>query len=249
MEVTFPNKFEELVDAPVSGFHINNPYLVSSMDTAEITSTLSDLSDAHYPTLAADEDKAQNAIDFLYGCVESYASLDCQYLADLARCGGEAIEGAGQGAQGQGAGQEGLGQRQRAGAAAGPELITFFKKGIYLFAHMCAKAEAEAKKIANTTGAGAKKGKKAGSVATAATVLLEALLHQEHFPAQAADLLAAAQARAQQQGGLIIAEIMSEIGRMGFAHMPAAGVRNVASFIEAFAKTAPNSMIDAFPVL
>jgi len=86
---------------------------------------------------------------------------------------------------------------------------------------------------------------------TVSTTLLEAIVQVEHMgnTGIAAELCAQSRAVSRPQGTMIIAEIMSEISRMGFSHMPAASIRNVAAFLESFAKLAPACIADAFPML
>lgn len=92
--------------------------------------------------------------------------------------------------------------------------------------------------------------KSSSSYATVSTALLEAVVQFEHMAVSVgAELCAQCRSLALSQGSQIIAEILSEISRMNYASMPATSVKNIASFIESFAKAAPASVAEAFPIL
>lgn len=92
--------------------------------------------------------------------------------------------------------------------------------------------------------------KSSSSYATVSTALLEAVVQFEHMAVSTgAELCAQCKTLAVNQGSQIIAEILSEISRMNYTNMPATSVKNIASFIESFAKAAPASVSEAFPIL
>jgi hypothetical protein len=88
------------------------------------------------------------------------------------------------------------------------------------------------------------------SYSTVATALLEAIVAVEHIAtSSAAELCHHIRLVGPAQGSQIVNEILGEISRMNFANMPATGIKNVGSFLESFAKIAPASVCDAFPIL
>jgi hypothetical protein len=92
--------------------------------------------------------------------------------------------------------------------------------------------------------------KSSASYAMLSTALLEAIVQHEHVAmTQGPELCAQCRTLAPTQGAQITAEILSEICRMNYASMPASSTKNIASFVEAFAKVAPTAVTDAFPVL
>ena len=92
--------------------------------------------------------------------------------------------------------------------------------------------------------------KSSSSYATVSTALLEAIVQCEHVAlSTGAELCHQSRLLAPSQGSLIVSEILSEISRMNYTHMPATSIKNIASFLEAFAKLAPAAVAEAFPIL
>lgn len=92
--------------------------------------------------------------------------------------------------------------------------------------------------------------KSSSSYATVSTALLEAIVQFEHISlSYGAELCHQSRLLAPSQGSQIVAEILSEVSRMNYANMPATSIKNIASFIEAFAKLAPAAVAEAFPIL
>jgi hypothetical protein len=92
--------------------------------------------------------------------------------------------------------------------------------------------------------------KSSASYAMLSTALLEAIVQHEHIALSVgAELCAQCLTLAPAQGAQVTAEILSEVCRMNYATMPASSTKNIASYLEAFAKAAPSAVSDAFPVL
>lgn len=92
--------------------------------------------------------------------------------------------------------------------------------------------------------------KSSASYATVSTALLEAIVQHEHFAGTVgAELCAQCRHTAPAQGSQVVAEVLSDICRMNYAAMPASSIKNIASFVEAFAKSAPACISETFPIL
>lgn len=122
--------------------------------------------------------------------------------------------------------------------------------GISGTAHKEIAARALCAKVFARTVAHFGNAKSSASYAMLSTALLEAIVQHEHIAVSVgAELLAQCRAVAPAQGAQVTAEILGEVCRMNYATMPAGSTKNIASFLEAFAKVAPAAMSDAFPVL
>jgi condensin complex subunit 1 len=82
-----------------------------------------------------------------------------------------------------------------------------------------------------------------GSYASLTAALLDNTMRSEHMCSHVANICS------KTKGKYLIAELIGEISKMNMSKLPGNGVKNVAMFIEEFAKGSPEELHQYFPVL
>ena len=91
------------------------------------------------------------------------------------------------------------------------------------------------------------------SYETFSAALMDSIVQVEHMGASIAAEICSqccdGSSAAVEGGKHMVADIIAVISRMSYSQMPASGIRNVAAFIESFAKTSPSTLAESFPLL